>query len=245
MRRIFLIGVILWSFFLTLTATVNVFSQEIKKNSGDTPMHAMIMPRSYTPLETKTSLSVLFTKLPFDWVETSVELPVFQVNNKLGLPAGFTLESSLQTLFISNQIRTGPHWNVEAGKFSFGAGLDGAFMFGFMKIAGFNNKTKGWSTYPNITAGFRTKDLSFVLNAEGTFINSLKISSGDEEILHSKNFLSGGTLSFYIEQPFWKNRMMIIGVVNNFQKFWFPAWPAFSTFNRHYYIPQFYVGLVL
>ncbi len=221
-------------------------------NPGDTVLtrqdpvaRAMILPLNYSPLETRTSLSVLFTKLPYDWIETSVEVPVFQVTNKTGLPFNLTLESSIQSIIVSNQVRTGPHRNFEMGRFSFGAGIDFGLMFGRMTIAGFNNSATGWATYPGLTAGYKAGNMSFAMNAEMTFINSLRISSGSEEIVHSRNYLSGAALSFFMEQPLWKDHMIIIGIINNFQKFWYPAWPAFSTFNRHYYIPQFHLGLVL
>jgi hypothetical protein len=211
----------------------------------DLVFHSMILPGSLNIWETKTSLSVLFTQLPFDWVETAVEIPLFQINNKLRLPAGFTLESRLQSIIISNQLRVGPHWNYEIGKFSFGAGFDSEFMFGKMQIAGFNNKSWGWSMYPSIMAGCRIKDIAITLNGELTYINSLKITSGNEEISHSGRLFSGISVSMFAEQRLWNDHMMILGFINNFQKIYFPAWPAFSTFNRQYYIPQFYIGLAL
>ena len=216
-----------------------------KSNSEDSVIHFITLPESISIWETKTSLSVLFTQLPFDWVETAVDVPLFQVNNKFRLPAGFTLESRFQTIIVSNQMRVGPHWNYKTGKFFFGAGFDTEFMFGKMNIAGFNNKSRGWSMYPTFMAGYRLKNIAISLNGEATFINSLKMSSGNEEISHSGNQFSGISVSLFIEQPLWKDNMMILGFINNFQKLYFPAWPVFSTFNRQYYIPQFYVGIVL
>jgi hypothetical protein len=216
-----------------------------KSHSEDSVFHYMILPGSLRALETKTSFSILFTQLPFDWVETAIEVPLFQLNNKLGLPASFTFETSLQSIFVSNQLRAGPHWNYETGKFSFGAGIDAAFLFGKMNVAGFNNKTWGWCTYPVLSAGYKANKVSFTAKAEYSYINSLKITSGTSEILHSRNNESGPTISLFVEQPLWKDHIMILGIINNFQKFYFPAWPAFSSFNRRYYIPQFYVGFIL
>lgn len=223
----------------------SLLGQSGKSNTEDLVFHYMIQPGSLRLWETKTSLAVLFTKLPFDWVETAVEVPLLQINNKLKLPFGFTLESRLQSIIISNQLRAGPHWNSEIGKFSFGAGFDSEFMFGKMQIAGFNNKSWGWSMYPNIMAGYRIKDIAVSLNGELTYVNSLKITSGNEEISRSGRLFSGISVSLFAEQRLWNDHMMILGFLNNFQKVYFPAWPAFSTFNRQYYIPQFYFGLVL
>jgi hypothetical protein len=233
---------------LLIVVPLRGYSQLFKADNThreDSDFHYMILPGSFRPLETRTSFSLLFTQLPFDWVETSVEVPLFQLNNKLGLPGGFTLESSFQSLVVSNQLRSGLHWNFVLRKFSFSAGIDAAFLFGKMKIAGFNNKTSGWCTYPVLSAGYKADKISFTILAEYSYINSLKITSGTSEILDSRNHESGPTISFFAEQPLWKNHIMILGVINNFQKFYFPAWPAFSSFDKRFYIPQFYVGLIL
>lgn len=207
--------------------------------------YSIILPRSYKPLETKTSISLSYVRLPEDWVETSIDAPIFQINNKIGLPAGFTLESCFQSIYVANQFRLGSHWNIEFGKFSFGAGIDAGVLFGRMNIAGFNNKANGWMLYPNASIGFSSGDLAFTLTAERSTIQSLKMSSGSAEISDFKNLKSGQTIALYMEQPLWNKHVMILGFINNFQKFYFPAWPAFSAFNKRYYIPQMYIGLVL
>lgn len=192
-----------------------------------------------------TSLSVFFTQLPFDWVETSVEVPLFQVSNSLKLPHGFSLESSLQTIIVSNQLRSGLRWNHTAGRVSFSAGADVAFLYGKMKLSGFDNSAWGISTFPVISAGYNLKKAKISVVAEYSFLNFLKLKSGTSEISHESNYLSGPSLALYSEELLWKDHMMIIGFINNFHRFYFPAWPAFSTFNRRYYIPQIQIGIIL
>lgn len=213
--------------------------------SDELKSHTLLFPRKYKLLENKTSLSIQFTRLPIDWVETAVQVPIFDLHHKLGLSHGFTLESRLQTIVVSNQLKVGPHYTVELGKWSFTTGWDASFLYGKMAVSGFNNEAIGWATYPQLGIGYMKKDLAFTTIVEYHTIRALKISSGDAEISNSKNFKSGLSLSFYLEQKLWKNHVMILGYTNNFQKFYFPAWPAFSAFNRRYYIPQFEIGLVL
>jgi hypothetical protein len=222
-----------------------LYGGDIKPYDEGLKSKTIIYPRVYRLFETKTSLSVLFTRLPMDWVETSVQVPIIQVYNKIGLPAGFTLESSFQSIVVANLFRMGPHYTCDLGKFSISAGCDATLLYGKMQISGFDNEAIGWGTYPAISIGYSIKDLAFTLSGEFHTIRSLKISSGDAEISNSKNFQSGQSLSLFMEQRLWKNHIMILGFTNNFQKFYFPAWPAFSAFNRRYYIPQFQIGLVL
>ena len=237
-----IILILLVSYNSLLSNSISISSPSLPQ---DTIRRYTSIPAHLKPKESQTSVAVLFTQIPYDWIENAVEVPLFKVNNKLGLPYGLSLESSFQTIVVSNQIRSGPHWNYQSGKLSFGAGLEGEFMFGKMKVAGFNNKTWGWSVYPCIQAGYTIRDIAISLNGELEFIKSLKETSGNEEIVNSRNMFSGISLSLFIEQPLWKNHLVILGFVNNFQKVFFPAWPSFSTFDRRYYIPQFYFGLVL
>lgn len=235
----FLIFLVSFMKIITPACADNNFPFEGVTNS------TIILPHRYKTLETKTSISISYVRLPDDWVETSIDAPIIQINNKIGLPGGFTFESSFQSIYVSNQFRFGPRWNLEVGKFSFGAGIDAGFLFGKMEIAGFNNKANGLMLYPNASIGFSSKELAFTLTAERSTIQSLKMSSGTVEISDFKNFKSGQTIAVYMEQPLWNKHVMILGFVNNFQKFYFPAWPAFSAFNKRYYIPQMYIGLVL
>lgn len=232
-------------FFLSLLWISNPTFAHINFPQEGVKSNSIILPRKYKILDTKTSISISYVRLPEDWVETSIDAPIFQINNKIGLPAGFTLESCFQSIYVANQFRLGSHWNIEFGKFSFGAGIDAGVLFGRMNIAGFNNKANGWMLYPNASIGFSSGDLAFTLTAERSTIQSLKMSSGSAEISDFKNLKSGQTIALYMEQPLWNKHVMILGFINNFQKFYFPAWPAFSAFNKRYYIPQMYIGLVL
>ncbi|HEX2937124.1 MAG TPA: hypothetical protein VHO72_17345, partial [Bacteroidales bacterium] len=112
-------------------------------------------------------------------------------------------------------------------------------------VEGFDNEAMGWAYYPNASIGFRFKKVAFTAYGEINNIFSMKIKSGEAEITNAKNFKSGYSVSFFMEQYLWKNHVLITGLINNFQKFFYPAWPAFSAFNRQYYIPQVYIGLVL
>jgi hypothetical protein len=225
-------------------------AEEVKAQTDDSLndrviKHTIQFPGVYKPLEFKSAVSVLFTRLPFDWVETTIDVPVLQYGARLGLPVGFTLDATVQTIWVSNMISLGPHWNFSLSKVSFGAGLDPYFMFGRMNISGFDNKAWGWGMSPNVSFGFTTKDIAFTIKGERKTVNSLTITSGSAEISKEKNFLAGWSIGLYMEQKLWKDHVMVLGLINNFQKFYYAAWPAFSTFNRNYYIPQIYIGLVL
>lgn len=239
MRR-FIIILIFLGIGLRLAASQN---DSLKRK--DFEGYTLMFPRAFEPYKAKVAIAILFTRLPMDWVETSLDIPIFQFEMKYGLPYGFSLKNTIQTIAVSNQIRLGPRWNTSLGKFAFGAGVDMSFLYGRMNIEGFDSEAIGWATYPNVSVGVHFKRIAFSCYGEINNIFSMKIKSGEAEITHERNFKSGYSLSFFMEQYLWKKHILITGLVNNFQKFFYPAWPAFSAFNRQYYIPQIYIGLVL
>lgn len=184
-------------------------------------------------------------KLPFDWLENSIQAPLFQYHVNLGLPKGFALDSRFSTLFVSNQVSLGPRWNWRKENFSFNVGYDLAFAFGFLNQFGFDTKMNSWSNIPNASVGYRLGDLAFTLRGEVNIVTSLYTEQGENVVASDRNFNNGYTIALYCEQRISRDNVIVLGLKNSLAKYHFMAWPAFSTFNRYYNIPEFYIGLIL
>ncbi len=236
---------IILAFFITVPLIRASSQEDSPKQLPRDNESRLTIPLTIREKHSSTAVSILFTRLPFDWVENEIEMPLFRVENRYHVTKGLVIESAIQTVIISNQLRTGPHYYFGNGKISFGAGADLEFMYGMMKIAGFNNKCSGMGIYPGFSAGYAFSKSTLVLKGEALLINSVKMTSGNEEIIHLRNRFSGVSFSLLSEQPLWKNRYMIVGFTFNYQKFFYPAWPSFSTFDRYYFIPQFTASFVL
>lgn len=204
-----------------------------------------LFPHCYGTFELKTSASVLFTRLPIDWIEITADVPIFQLNAVVGLPKGFSFHGNVESIYFSTQLRFGFQWNYELEKFTAGLGFDAAYMFGNMTVYGFNNHATSVLYYPYIEVGFRTQDVALTLRGELNFVNWLKVTSGKAEITREKRFLAGRSVGLFSEQKLWGNTMMIIGFSVLHQRFYYPAWPAFSFLTRYYVIPQLHIGLIL
>ena len=184
-------------------------------------------------------------KLPFDWLETSVQAPLFQFHVNYGLPKNFSLDSRFSTLLVSNQISVGPRWHFQRNKFSFNLGYDVGFAFGYLNQFGFDTSASTWINYPNFSLGYRLGEITFTLKGEVVIVTSLFSSQGDNVVESEKNFFNGYTLGLYMEQRLYRNKVLVLGIKNNYARYHYMAWPAFSTFNRFYSMPEFYIGLVL
>jgi hypothetical protein len=235
-------------YFLIVTITIiaffPVFSAEIQEESH-LDKNTVIYPAEYDLNDFQWSFGMMATTLPKDWVETAIKAPLFTFNFKYGLPANFSLAAVFEFVFISNQIRLGPHWGMKFDEFSFNLGFDLAYVFGALNQFGFKNKYRAIYHYPNISLGYRFNDLFFTLQAELMIISARQLTTDGIETGSSVNKMPGATISLYLEQPLWKNRIFIIGLKSNITKFYYMAWPVFTTFNKLYWIPQLHLGLVL
>lgn len=206
---------------------------------------SMYYPHRLKSGEFAMELALSQVKLPFDWLETAIQAPLFHFHALYGLPKGFSLDGRVSTLFVSNQIAVGPHWSFEKGKVSFNVGYDVGYTFGQLNQFGFASSATSWINYPNLSVGYRYKDVAFTLRGEAVVVTAFSTKQGDNEISTEKNFSNGYTIGLYMEQRIHKNKVLVLGLKNTRAKYHYMAWPAFSTFNRFYNIPEFYIGLIL
>lgn len=239
MKRLYLLSVLFVLFSLSTTFAVE-FTEEAKLNNN-----TMFFPAELDFNDFQWSFGMMATTLPKDWVETAVNAPLFTFNFRYGVPYNFSLISAFEFVFVSNQIRLGPHWGLEFEHFAFNVGLDMGYVLGALNQFGFKNKYRAFYLYPNITFGYKVNDLFFTLQAELMVNTARQLTTDGIETGSSINKMHGGTISLFLEQPLWKDRIFIVGLKSNITKFYYLAWPAFTTFNKIYYIPQLYLGLVL
>ena len=204
----------------------------------DITRHTMEFPHPYPRWGFKISAGLLMVKPPKDLLENSYQAPLVNIHMIFGLPWYLSLESNLTTLVVSNQLTLGPRFSYLYKNFGVKAGWDVAFIYGQLKQGGFNNSLIAWMHYPNLSVGYKLKKMSFTVKGELVIIAKSISKSGENEINTSKNFFNGGTFGFYIEQRIHKNKVFIIGIKDNYEKFYWPTWMIYTTFNRYYHIPE-------
>jgi hypothetical protein len=139
----------------------------------------------------------------------------------------------------------GLHWNRIGKTFSTKLGYDVGFIFGALSQFGFDNRTSAWSHYPNASIGFKVKDIAITLKTEANVITYINTTAGGIKVTEFADFFNGGSAGIYIEQRLWANHVMIIGCKDNYVKYYYPVWPAFSEFNRKYHNLEFFLGLII
>lgn len=216
-----------------------------EKDTFDIVSASMYYPHRYKPGDFTMELAISQVNLPFDWLETAIQAPLFHFHANYGLPKGFAIDGRFSSLFVSNQLSLGPRWNYEAKNLTFNIGWDIAYGFGYLNQFGFDTSVQSWTNYPNASIGVKFKDVAFTLKGEYVVVTSFSSKQGENEITNDNNFANGFTVALFVEQRIHKDKVLVLGLKTSYAKYHFMAWPAFSTFNRFYSIPEFYIGVIL
>ena len=232
--------------FFFFIGNLMLFAQE--PAPGDTfaiTSHAMQFPHHYKKWGFQVSAGLSFVRPPKDLLENSYQAPLVNIHSTFGLPWNFSLEGDLTTLVVSNQLALGPRFSYLYKNFGIKAGWDVAFIYGQIKQGGFDNSTQCWFHYPNLSIGYKLKKIAFTFKGELVIVARAYTQSGENEVTNSKNFINGATFALYIEQRIHKNKVLAIGFKDNYVKGYWPTWMIFTTFNRHYHIPELNFSWIL
>ena len=232
-------------FYLLILSILSSAQEPVPKDTFDITSHAMQFPHHYKKWGIQVAVGLSMVKPPEDLLESAIQAPLANVYMTFGLPWKLSLESDLTTIIVSNQLRVGPRISFLVRNFGIKGGWDIAYVYGQLKQSGFNNSTQAWMHYPNILFGYKLKKMAFTLKGELAIVGNISTKSGEIEVSRSKTFLNGCILSFYVEQRIHKNKVLIVGLKDNYMKFYWPTWMLFSTFNRFYHIPELYISWIL
>ncbi|MDZ7899486.1 MAG: hypothetical protein U5N85_15865 [Arcicella sp.] len=211
----------------------------------DITPNSFIFPHIWKPGALKAAVGLSSTKFPLDYVESALRIPLIDLSATIGLPKGFDFSVNANSIYIANQLRAGVHWNRGGKVFSTKLGYDMGFIFGQLTQFGFDNRTSAWSHYPNFSVGFKAKDVAITLKTEANFITYINTTAGGIKVTEFKDFFNGGSLGVYVEQRLWANHVLIVGGRDNYVKYYYPIWPAFSAFNRNYHNIELFLGLII
>jgi len=240
MRLLYISGLI--AVILGLPVFLNA---QQKSPPVDIEKESIYFPHHYQKYKVQIGLGFYFIRLPFDWVENALQVPLVDLRMTFGLPAGFSLEGSLNTVAVSNQVTLGAHWNYIHRNFSFNLGYDLGYELGIMNQAGFRNTGMMLSHYPNGSLGFKTKSFAITFKVEAMIIAWGQMKTGETLMSQSANIFNGMSGAIYLEQRIFRKKILVIGFKDNYMKYYWPAWMVFSTFDRYYHIPELHLLWVL
>lgn len=199
-------------------------------------------PGYMKPYEWRLSLGYASIKMPTDvYLEAaSARFPLFKFAAVMGLPSNFLLDGKINTELVTNEFNLGARWvysfneNLHAD-----VGYSIAYLYGQLKQFAYDSKISGWTSYPSIALGYDFGNLALTLRGTLSLINSMQSTSGTTTVDFAVERLNGFYYRLTIEQKFYKNTTVGIGIQVNYVRFYYPEWLMFPTFDRHYWIPEF------
>ncbi|PWK21872.1 hypothetical protein LV89_03585 [Arcicella aurantiaca] len=232
--------------FLTLNLAAQTDSISVRpRRVFNIEKNSFVLPHVWKSGELKAAVGLSSTKFPLDYVESALRIPLIDLYATIGLPKGFDASVNISSIYMANQVRGGLHWNKQGKVFSAKMGYDVGFIFGALTQYGFDNRTSAWSHYPNASIGFKVKDVAITVKSELNAITYINTTAGGIKVTEFKDFFNGGALGVYVEQRLWANHVMIVGCRDNYVKYYYPVWPAFTSFNRKYHNIEFFLGLII
>jgi len=203
------------------------------------------LPNPRKSFNLQSFASVSFVRLPYDWYETENSTTMLNLASKYSLPLNLNIKGDITVSLNSAILKIGPEVNFRLNSFFFGVGINGAYSYYRKSKYESQLETYGWSVFPNVAVAYQINDVAITIVAEYDFSITSTTASEEVEIYLKKRRLVGKSLGIFVEQRLSKNRVMLLGFVNNFHKSYFTTWSAQVSTSRFYYIPQIYIGIVI
>lgn len=195
-----------------------------------------------------TSVGVTAATLPRDiFEEFNYRVPAGDVHVVKKLSSHFNLHGRMSIQIFQNLVTTGPQWNTALNdRFALGVGNQVGYWFGFVNFAGFKSRGSGWQSYPNASIGYRfNRQVLLTLRAEAMMDFGIKTYAGKERVTTDHRLLSGSAYSIILEQPFFGNKNLVLGLRGMYTDFYWQTWASFESFDRNIFYPQVIIGVIL
>lgn len=206
-------------------------------------------PQAPLPGEWRKSLGLVFTSTPPEITEEiRVIVPAIDVNLQKRLSKQWYLSGRIQTQVVQSNLALGPRYATRlTDKLFVGLGIDGVCWFGALTIKDvFNSQALGLQTIPNVSLGYRpTRDLQLTFRTEGVMDLYYRSRAGSLEIEYKRRQLNGVAFVFALEQPFYKQRHVSLGVRALYSNFNWQFWSLYATFERDFFYPQLFFDFIL
>lgn len=206
-------------------------------------------PQAPPPGQWRESIGLLFTTTPPELTEEiRVNVPAIDFNIQRGLSKRVFLTGRLQTQFVQSNLGVGIRWSKPFSQRLFmTAGWDATVWAGALRIKDvFNSQAYGVQTFPNLSVGYKlTRDLRLTVKSEAIMDLYYRSQVGSLAVEYNRRRVNGGAISFVLEQPFYGQRHVSIGLRAAYSNFNWQLWSLFDTFDRDLFYPQLIFGFIL
>ncbi|QMW07153.1 hypothetical protein H3H32_31370 [Spirosoma foliorum] len=206
-------------------------------------------PEAPLPGKWRKAVGVVFTTTPPELTEEiRVSVPAIDFNVQRGLTKHLFLTSRFQTQFVQSNLGLGVRWATPlTNRLFLSAGYDVTGWLGALQIKDvFASQAYGVETFPNVSVGYKlTKDLRLTVKSEAIIDLYYRSQVGSLAVVYNRRTINGVAFTFILEQPFYHQRHVSVGIRAAYSNFNWQLWSLFDTFDRNLFYPQLIFDFIL
>lgn len=185
--------------------------------------------------------------LPSDWTNVNLNAPMLNYSARYYVPANFSVDASIHTLYVANKFTMGLNWNHSFNEhLHAGISYSGSYNLGILHDDyQFATIVTALTYSPSIAIGYSTKETAFTLRGGIEHLDNVYFKTGSNVVKDHYSFINGAFLKITMEQRLWKHHVLSFGVEIDRMQFVIVAWPAYPVNNKRYTIPQVTLGITL
>lgn len=208
--------------------------------------HYVISSRSVEELNFNVSMGLSLAILPQPLTEYPTPAPMLDIRWRLATPLGIQGYGRIGSNLATSIAQAGALYAHDIGPATLGLGYSVSFVYGNITyIDGFNTTQQRWINQPMLCTSWRIDRVTVSARVELEVITSINQEIEDQVVRSDVNAVTGGSLTLAVEQPFWNNTHVVLGVTFANSSNPYQAWFLYSTFQDRLFSSEFFVGFIL
>lgn len=208
--------------------------------------HYVMSTREVDHTKLSASIGLALSILPQPLTEYPTPAPMLDVRWRLATPVPFHVYGRLGTNLATSLAQVGGLYAQDIGPATLGIGYSVSYIYGNITyIDGFNTTQHRWINQPMLASSWHFRELTITARLELEVLTSLEQSIEDQVVLSDANSVTGGSLTLALEQPFWDDTHVLLGVTFTRSSNPYQAWFLYNTFQDRLFSTEFFVGFIL
>ncbi|MCX6140755.1 MAG: hypothetical protein NTX15_08010 [Candidatus Kapabacteria bacterium] len=208
--------------------------------------HYVISSREVEDLNFNVSIGASLAILPQPLTEYPTPAPMLDIRWRLASVLGLQGYGRIASNLATSIVQAGALYARDIGPATLGVGYSVSFVYGNITyIDGFNTTQERWINQPMICSSWRFDRVTLSARLELEVITSINQKIEDQVVRSDANAITGGSLTLAIEQPFWHDTHVVLGVTFANSSNPYQAWFLYNTFQDRLFSSEFFVGFIL
>lgn len=235
--------------FVMLISSVPMLGQDSVRTVSteiNNSKHYIYSSRKVPNVVLNGAVGLSLTVLPQPLTEYPSPAPMLDIRWRLAVPMGLQAYGRLGSNIATSLAQAGLSYSRDLGPASFGMGYSVAYVYGNLTfIDGFNTTQHRWINYPMVQASLELDKVLLSGRFELEVTTALESRIETQVVNSAGSKITGAQLTVALEQPFWKNTHVILGVTLAYSSNPYQAWFLYNTFSDRLFSSELFIGFIL